>query len=206
MNDDKSILTESTLSQLQKWLINESLMPLRDISNGEVLGYYNSYDGNKSVVLSPAYLPDDMSKDLFVYPPDTNSVTTHTDAIPIISEIIRTLNKVDPVDYIKFLCSQFMLPSKPVISSKDVEPKCDEHIYSVDHVDVDTSSCSQSNNRIFNQVEHVYKQAKSTSQRIIAYVSLSKYALQIETMPFNELCTRNIYQIVQVQIKLKINF
>ena len=39
-------------------------MPVRNISNGEVIGFYNSSDDNESVFLSPAYCPDDMPKNM----------------------------------------------------------------------------------------------------------------------------------------------
>ena len=79
-----------------------------------------------------------------------------------------------------------MLATKPVMTSKKVESKCGESHYSVDHVDVNTSSFSQSKNVIFSQISHVYSQTKPSSQRTVVYANLVEAFFREEKMTLQE--------------------
>ena len=58
LNNKQFHLTESILTQLQNWLVNESLLPLHHAKTGEIIGHKDYDCDNDFLVMSQFYKPD----------------------------------------------------------------------------------------------------------------------------------------------------
>ena len=78
LNNEKFHLTESSLIEVQNWLVNESLLPLRHEETVEIIGYRDYDDDNDSLVLSTLYKSDSISNESHNISPGLDSVQTYS--------------------------------------------------------------------------------------------------------------------------------